>query len=277
MRDLWPEVPIALGLIRNPFLIAAARILEGAAYRYASQIVALSPPMREGIIARGVYANRVTVVPNGADVDVFVPSRKLGQAVRATHPWLGNRPLVLYAGTLGVANGVDYSVRLAASSRLHAPEVRFAIIGDGAERVAIEALARSYGVLQETLFLLPPVSKEEIPRWFSAADVVTSLVIDSPAMHANSANKFFDGLAAGRPLVINHEGWQADLLRSEGAGIVLPPQDAAEGAEILLEFLLSAERLRDAGLQARRVAEERFSRDVLASRLLTVIERAVDS
>ena len=277
VRDLWPEVPIALGVIRNPVLIGAARALESAAYRYACQIVALSPPMRDGIVARGVPANRVTVVPNGADINVFEPSRNLGQVVRTSHPWLGDRPLVLYAGTLGFANGIDYLVRLAASIRPHAPETRFAVIGDGAERGAIETLARSHGVLEETLFLLPPVSKTEIVRWFSAADVVTSFVIDVPAMHANSANKFFDGLAAGRPLAINHEGWQADILRTEGAGIVLPPRNAAKGAEVLLGFLNSEEHLRDAGLQARRVAEERFSRDVLAAQLLQVIVTAVGS
>src|SRR5690606_3480497 len=93
---------------------------------------------------------------------------------------------------------------------------------------------------------------------------------------ANSANKFFDGLASGTPMAINYGGWQAELLRETGAGVVLPPASPAEAAGILLERLADGTWLREAGRRARRLAEERFDRDELASRLERVLVEAVN-
>ena len=274
IRDLWPDVPIAIGALRHPLAIAAARALEWCAYHSATSVVALSPGMREGVIARGVPGDRVSVIPNSADVDLFQPGREAGRAIRDAHPWLAGRPLVLYAGTLGLMNDVRYLVRVAAALKPLLPEARFAILGDGAERSVIADLAREVGVLGETLFLLEPVAKAEVVQWFAAADLVTSLFRDAPAMWANSANKFFDGLAAGRPVAINYGGWQADLLTKWGAGVVLPVGDPDAAARLVAGVLTNAQWLTAAGSQARSLAEKEFDRDRLASRLIDVIESA---
>ena len=116
VRDLWPEVPIAIGAIRNPLLKAAARWLERFAYRNSERVVALAPGMREEIIATGYAADRVSVIPNGCDFDLFGDAAA-GRQLRAAHEWLGDRPLLVYTGTFTLLTGTTYLARLAAAKR----------------------------------------------------------------------------------------------------------------------------------------------------------------
>jgi glycosyltransferase involved in cell wall biosynthesis len=277
VRDLWPEVPIEVGALRNPAAIAAARWLERAAYRNSAEVVALSPGMKDGVVRCGVSPDRVTVIPNGCDRELFDVPEEVGKDFRRRHPWLGDRPLVTYAGTLGAVNGVGYFARLAAEVRRIAPEVRFLVVGGGKEEVLVRQTAAELGVLDQTFFMLRSLPKRDVPACLSATDVATSLFIDLPAMQANSANKFFDGLAARRPVLLNYEGWQAELLRRTGAGLVVPPGDPRRGAEELRAFLTDGERVARARCAAGDLAKGPFDRDRLAAQLLTVLERAATS
>ncbi|NLD43025.1 MAG: glycosyltransferase family 4 protein, partial [Chloroflexi bacterium] len=105
VRDLWPEVPIALGAIGGALPVWAAHRLERFAYRNAARVVALSPTMREGVARTGYPADRIHVIPNSSDLDRFTVDESVGLQWRRQHRWLGDRPLVLYAGTFGMVNG----------------------------------------------------------------------------------------------------------------------------------------------------------------------------
>ncbi|MCX6360325.1 MAG: glycosyltransferase family 4 protein [Armatimonadetes bacterium] len=273
VRDLWPEVPIALGALPGP-LAPAARRLERFAYHNSARVVALSPGMRDGVIAAGYPAERITVVPNSCDFDVFDLPPTAGQAIRERTPWLGGRPLALYAGALGKVNGVSAIVRLARHMGSLQPDVRFAIIGDGREEAIVRELALETGVLGASLFMLPPMPKPEVARWLSAATITMSTVINVPQLWPNSANKFFDSLAAGRPIAINHGGWQADLLAETGAGLVLHPTDAADAAAALSRALSDPRWLSGASAAAAELGRSRFSRDALARDLERALREA---
>lgn len=274
VRDLWPEVPIAVGALEDPRARKIARALERWAYDHAQEIIALSPGMKAGVERAGVPGERVTVIPNACDVGQFGDARADGEAWRASHEWLGARPLVVYAGTLGWANDVPWLARLAARVRALDPEIRFAVIGDGAEHQKIIAEADALGVLGDNFFVLRPVPKSRMPAVLAAATVCTSLFRDIPALEHNSANKFFDALAAGRPVVINYGGWQADLLESEGAGMAIERNDLDGAAKRLVDLVRDPTRLEAHGRAARGVAEHRFARDELARAFESVLLRA---
>jgi glycosyltransferase involved in cell wall biosynthesis len=276
VRDLWPALPIAVGALRSRPAITAARLLEKAAYAGASHIVALSPGMKAGVEAAGVRPEKITVIPNLCDPERFRVPASVGQAFRATHPWLGERPLVLYAGKLGVANGVSYLVQLAAHLRRLDPEVRVLIMGGGREAPALRALAAELGVLEQNLFFLPSVPKAEVPAVLSAATLATSLFSAVPGLQDNSANKFFDALAAGRPVALNYGGWQAELLEAEGLGLLLPPGDPEAGAREVARRVRDVQWLAGTGARAARVGDERFSADAAAHRLAEVLTRAAE-
>ncbi|MEP1213739.1 MAG: glycosyltransferase family 4 protein [Marinobacter sp.] len=275
VRDLWPEVPIALGVLKSPVTKFLARRLESWAYSHSERVVGLSPGMCEGVIRTGFSPEKVHCIPNSADLDFFDVPESDGDRVRFARPWLGNRPLVLYAGTFGFVNGVGYLADIASVMLDYDPEVRFLAVGDGAEAKQVKQRAEALGVLDRNFFIEPPVSKSEMPALLSAATITTSLVIPNKALWHNSANKFFDSLAAGRPIFVNHGGWQAEILRESGAGFEVSCEDASGAALEILSFVKDAERVKSARKAALELAKSRFDRAILAEQLNDTLERAL--
>jgi glycosyltransferase involved in cell wall biosynthesis len=273
VRDLWPEWPIEMGILRNPVARKLAEALAMFAYRSAEHVVALSPGMAAGIKARYGEA-RTTVIPNGCDVGLFSTSDDAARCFRAAHDWLQDRPLVVYTGALGTANGLGYLVRLAARVRNLDGDVRFLIVGKGKERDHVRQLAEDHRVLDKTLRMWPEVPKSEIPVILAAATMATCVLLPFPCLRDNSANKFFDALAAGRPVAINYGGWASDLLRHSGAGLVLDSHDLGASAESLVAHLRDRDWLARAGSVARGLAVDEFSRDLLFDRFEEVLVRA---
>jgi glycosyltransferase involved in cell wall biosynthesis len=275
VRDLWPEMPIAVGALRSRPTIAAACWLERFAYRHAAHVVALSPGMKAGVVATGYPAEQVTVIPNSCDLGLFRGKEEQGREFRRRHEWLQDRPLVVYAGALGFINGVDYLARLAAVVQSRNPEIRFLVVGQGREELRVRKVAEGLGVLDKNFFMLPAVPKAEMPALLSAADLATSLFLDVKQMWANSANKVFDALAAGRPIAINHEGWLADMIRETGCGLVLDPHDLVTAADRLLDVLGDRRWQACARRAALAVGRERFDREKLAAQLEMVLRNVL--
>jgi len=276
VRDLWPEVPIAMGALRFPLSAWLARQLEKWAYRNSKWVIGLSPGMCDGIVKAGFPKDRVKCIPNGADVGLFQGAKISSQAFKDSREWLGNRPLVLYPGAVGRVNGLGYMVDLAKFALAINPEVRFLVVGDGGELSLIKSRAEDAGVLGVNFFIEPQVPKNEIPNIFNAATVCCSWVIDVKALWNNSANKVFDAFAAGKPVVINHGGWLRDLLERESAGLALPLDDLEGAAKQLIDFLEDSRCLAKSGQAALRLAREDFSRDKLASEVIQVLEMVVN-
>lgn len=277
VRDLWPELPVAIGAIRNPVLIRAAGWLEKLAYRWSDYIIALSPGMKEGIVKQGYPHDRIAVIPNSADIELFRISEEAGTQFRSSLPNIHDEPLIIYAGTLGLINGADYLVEIAAAMARIDPTIRFLIVGDGRQREMIIKKAKELQVLDSTLWILPPLLKKDMPKLLSACTVATSLFVDLPEMWNNSANKFFDALAAGKPVMINHRGWQADLLNKSGAGLVVPPNDPKKAAKLLHDFINDKDKVQKARQASRYLAENDFNRDKLFEQLLAVFLEVLKS
>jgi glycosyltransferase involved in cell wall biosynthesis len=275
VRDLWPELPIAVGALKNSILIWGAKKLEKFAYNNSERIITLSPGMKNGIIKTGYLESKVIVIPNSCDLRLFSVSKDKCNEFRKKYVWLKERPLILYCGTMGLINGVDYFVLLADEVYKIDPEVRFLVVGKGREEKKIRALAKKRGILNKNFFIFSPVSKKNVPVIIKSANVATSLCIDLKELWDNSANKFFDALAAGTPFAINYKGWQADILIKSEAGIVLDVKDIPKAARDLLKVLDNKEWMQLARKKARELAEKKFSRDILAKQLEGVLLNAV--
>lgn len=276
VRDQWPDVPIAIGALRNPIAIGLARALERLTYRRARQIVALAPGMREDIIAKGVSSAKVTVIPNGCDLGLFGVDESVASRVRAAHPWLGERPLVIFTGTFGEVNGVEYLIRVAAEVRTLAPDVRFALFGAGRDVDRVRALAAELDLLDRSVFIHAPVPKARIAEWLAAADVSVAL-FRGPAVVWKDAvqNKFFDAIASGCAVACNFDGWQTRIAEDAQVGFRLDPADPAAAAATLVGRLRDRAWMDAVPERARQLAQERFDRDRLAGDLDSVFRRAM--
>jgi glycosyltransferase involved in cell wall biosynthesis len=253
VRDLWPEAPIQMGALRNPLLRRAARFVERFVYRRAARLIALSPGIRDGMVAAGAPADRVALVPNASDLDLFRP---------ADPP---ERFRVSYFGTMGEANDLTAAVEAA---RL-LPEVEFLLVGDGKRRAELER-----GAPPNVVFTGPAVGKGEVARLAADSSACLTLFKDVPVLATNSPNKLFDTFAAGRPAIVNMDGWMRELVEENEAGVYVRAGDARDLADRIAWLRSNPEAAERMGRNARALAEREFGRDELAARALRVLEEA---
>lgn len=276
VRDLWPEMPIAMGALKNPGLKLLAKHLENWAYQNAAAVVALSPGMKEGVLKTGYPENQVAVIPNSSDNLEFIHNEEAAMKFRADRMWLCDKPLLIYAGTFGKVNGVDYIVKVAKELKKLNSNVRILLVGDGGEKVRVIAEAKDTGVFEENVFFEPAMLKKDMPILFSAATMTSNLVSDIPEARANSANKFFDSLAASKPILLNHGGWMHDIVEKHDCGLAMWQQPIELVAEQLDKKMNDTEWLKNAGIAAKRLAVQDFGRDLLADQLMSVISAVVE-
>ncbi len=269
VRDLWPRAPIEMGALRNPAARALARGLERAAYRGAAHVVALSPGMRDGVIAGGVDPADVTLIPNAADLDLFAPDVDPGEFGER----FGDDFVCSYFGTMGEANDLDQVVRAAAVLADRGERgITFALMGDGKRRLALEAEVARRGL--PNVVLLPAADKGAAARLAAASDACLTVFKDVPVLATNSPNKLFDTFAAGRAAIVNTGGWQRELVEDNEAGVYVGPGDAEDLAAHVVALRDDPQRTAALGANARRLAEARFDRRDLADQLLAVLEKA---
>ena len=232
--------------------------------------------MGEHVVKTGYPEERVTIIPNGSDLDLFDVDDAVGKEIRDAHPWLGDNPLVLYTGALGFVNGVDYLAEIAQVCLERAPDIRFALIGTGKEEELIRQRAQGLGVLDKNFFLLGAMPKKDMPAWHAAADMTTALIHGPEALWKHAVqNKFFDSLAASRPIACNFRGWQSVIADEADAGIIIDYREPKGAADRLIRALHDRDWLKQAGANARKLGEERFDRSRLADQLESVLQEAV--
>lgn len=276
VRDLWPEMPIAMGALKNPRLQFLAKKLESWAYQNSAAVVALSPGMKEGVLKTGYPASQVAVIPNSSDNLEFIHNDVHATKFREDRAWLDNKPLLLYAGTFGKVNGVDYIVKVAKELKKLNSNIRILLVGDGAEKAKVIAEAKDVGVFEENIFFEPAMLKKDMPILFSAATMTSNLVTDMPQARANSANKFFDSLAASKPILLNHGGWMHDIVKKYDCGLTMWQQPVDVVAEQLHEKMNNEEWLKQAAIGAKKLAVQEFDRDLLADQLISLISAVVE-
>ncbi|GAB2683733.1 glycosyltransferase family 4 protein [Thalassiella azotivora] len=266
VRDLWPTVPVELGLLRNPVLKVVARWLELLAYRRARPVVALSPGMAEGVLDRHPGAE-VVVVPNAADRELFGCDDARRAGLRRELGWSDDERVVVYAGSFGHIYGMEWVVRLAAA--LAGRGYRFVLIGSGATWEACRRLAVEQGLDADEL-LPGPVAKQDVVRYVQACDATLSSVLELPVLEPASINKVFDSLAAGRPVLMAHGGWLTDVVVEAGAGWRVP-RSSVEAAARVVANALATERRTGAAAAAADVLALEFDRDRLYERFRAAV------
>lgn len=263
VRDLWPSVPAQLGYLKPGVLLRAAQALERLAYRRARRIIALSPDMREGILQTHPVAD-VVVVPNAADIELFRGSAGQRKAVREARGWQ-DATVAIYAGSLGDLYNIDWVIDLAVFSQA----VTVQVFGEG--RAAAGGARRLTELGRDpSQTLRGRVGKPELIDALTAADLCISSMLNHPALHPSSLNKVFDALAAGKPVVFNHDGWLSDLVVRAGAGWRLDDDPRIAAAQ-LDELAADPLTLRTAATASRNLAHD-FDRDRLYGQFKRALE-----
>ena len=272
VRDLWPEVPIALGVIKNPLLKWYTKRMERSIYAAAERIVALSPGMKEGIAGTGYPVDRITMVPNGCDLDLFRPSAEPLDDERFGAP---DDFRLAFTGAHGLANGLDAVLDAAGElKRRGVKGVRFVFIGDGKLKATLMERWRAEG-LDDYVCWVAPIPKLELARVLPRMDVGMMILKNMPAFYyGTSPNKFFDYIASGLPVLNNYPGWLADMITKHRFGKAVPPDDPVAFADAVVWFMENRAERPEMGARARTLAESEFDRVKLGERFVGVLEAA---
>jgi len=273
VRDLWPESLAAVGQASAGS--ASYRIIERIAnflYRQAQFVVVDGERKRQCLFGKGVPTERMAVIPNGVAEDFNSELDKAAakrQDIRQIQGW-GDRFIVLYCGTIGMAHGLN--TLLAAAARLSRfPDVVFVIVGDGAEREQIVGRAKALGL--SNVIFAGKQPRHRIPEYLAAADCCAVPLRQSQVFDSAIPSKLFEAMAAKRPVLLGVNGEARDILQSARAGLAFQPDNAEELARHVFELRRSPRLCLELGENGRRAVDRKYSRRFLASSYLDVLRR----
>ena len=265
--DLWPDAPIQLGFIQNPVLQRALYWLEKHIYRNALRIVALSEPIKAAIEGKESRA-QVQVIPNIADTDFYTTGGKREDLVQEFG--VRGKYVVSYIGAVGFANGLDYYLECARASQKAGLHIHFLLCGEGG---AFEQLKRAAERLQlKNLSFIPFRNRDGVQKVMNATDAAFISYRPFPILETGSPNKYFDGLAAGKLIIINFKGWIKDEIESERCGVALNPKVPADFVTKISAFLADKELERTYRINARNLAERKYSRKMLGDKFVALFQ-----
>jgi glycosyltransferase involved in cell wall biosynthesis len=212
--------------------------------------------------------DKISLIPNGCDLDIFDAEVEAWRPDTISDTDL----LVLFAGTHGIANGLD-SV-LDAASELYSRgrhDIKFLFLGQGKFKQSLMDRATSEGL--DNVVFHDPVDKNRLAGLMSSTDVGLQILANIPVFYyGTSPNKFFDYISAGVPVLNNYPGWLAELINDNGCGFSVPPADPIAFADVLENAAGNRSDLKVKGSKARDLAIEKFDRKILASRWAEQLE-----
>lgn len=261
VADLWPDVILEAGFLREGFIIDMMRWLEQWSYRKAAFVNAVTEGLRDSLLRdKSVPPSKIRFLPNGVDTKLF--RQKAPDASLKARLGLEGKRIVLWAGTLGAAHGLNF-VLDAAKLIESREDCHFLFVGDGSAKAQLRAQQLKMNLGNVTF--LDPVPLDQLPSYFSIAECGLASLRPVPLFDGARPSKIFPVLASGKPLVFVGKGETAELVRRANAGIVVPPEDPQALAEALLTLFEDPHMAGSLGESGRRYVEENLQWEKLVS------------
>lgn len=271
VRDLWPELPKAMGVIKNPVILGMLSILEWAAYKSAHGHIGLSPGIVDGIKKQLPEESQVANIPNGCDLSIFSDPSDIWQPIGVDE----NDFVAVFTGTHGQANGLINLIKAAnIIQQKDISTIKIVLIGQGKLKPSLqEEVAKLQ--LNNVIFL-DPVDKKQLSTLMNRADVGLQLLANVPAFYyGTSPNKFFDYIASGLPVINNYPGWLAELIEQNNCGIAVEPDNDNALADAIIHLANNPDELPTMSENALSLAKQKFDRQILAQQFVGYIEQNV--
>ena len=273
VRDLWPESAIALGELSNHTVISFATRLENACYHRAKLVVVVTRGIYDRLVERGINSGKLTIIPNGANTDMFTFRLVSRQQIRHELN-LEGKFIAIYAGILGLAQGLETILESANLLREN-PQIHFLFIGDGPKKVELIDLAKKYTLPNVTFLSEKPT--DQIPEYLSAADVALVPLRKVAVFKGVLPSKLFDAWACQRPVLISIDGEARAIVEEVQGGIYVPPEEPEKIAEGLIDLMNSPDQRDQMGENGRNYTQSTHSRAALAEMLIHILENRIHS
>lgn len=265
VRDLWPELPKAMGVIKNPLLLFLMDILERITYKSAHKLIGLSPGICKGIASKGISLDKIIEVPNGCDIELFAKETPIWKPESIN----SNEVVFIFCGAHGIANGLDSvldAVKVLENRKVLGYKILF--IGNGRLKNRLISRAINEGLTDRIIFL-DSVPKEKLIGLMKCCDVGLQILANVPAFYyGTSPNKFFDYLSAGLPVLTNYPGWVAELVIEYKCGFACEPDKPELFANEMIKIIQNKQQLKEMGKAALFLANSKFHRADLSRKWL---------
>ncbi|MCE7055276.1 glycosyltransferase family 4 protein [Algoriphagus sp. AGSA1] len=270
VRDLWPRGGIELGKITNPLVIKFSLWFESFCYKNAHCVVVCSEGIEAGV--RKVSPETQTlIIPNSSDVKLFSQEGIIPDLLPNN---LWGFPLFLYIGSLGLMDDCSQIVKGLSQAKQLGVQFKMAFIGDGKEREKLEEMVKKMGLNEDVIFL-GLIPKTEVVKWLKLAQATFVTFMDFPVLHTSSPNKMFDSFAAGVPIIQSTGGWIKELIGKHNVGWNVDPGSPESFAVAIKEAVEKPEISKIKGENAKKLAQTKFSRDVLAEKYIKQIQEII--
>lgn len=273
IRDIWPESIAAVGAMKKGLVTRFLERLERRMYLAADRIVTVGHGYKEQIAAKVPVGDRITVVMNGVDAELFAPRPRDTEFLK---PWgLEEKVVCSYVGTIGMAHGLEVVIRAARIlQEQRRTDIAFLIVGDGARRSELEQLAAQEGVQQHVIFT-GRMSRDQMPTVLASSDACLVHLRKTELFETVVPSKIFETMAMGRPIIMGVRGESREIVKAAGAAIEMEPESATDLVNGLLKLANDMGFRESLSRSARAYVLEHYDRSQQAARMLKVFEGLV--
>ncbi|QWX84794.1 glycosyltransferase family 4 protein [Cellulophaga sp. HaHaR_3_176] len=268
VRDLWPEVPVQMGGVKNKLAIKFLYWFEKIVYQNSKHVVALSPGMQDGVLAAGTPIEKVTTIPNMSKKDEFWP-RERNMSLLKEINLKEDTFKVVYFGAMGLANAMDYIIDAAVLLK-DRTDIEFIFMGAGAMEPLIKKRCEDEGL--DFMHFYGKVPMKKLSEIVNLSDVSLVTFSDLPILATNSPNKLFDTLSAGKPIIVNSAGWTKDMVEDHNCGAYVDVKIPKQLADKIIEFKNNPELCAKMGKNARLLAENKFDKSILCDQFANLVD-----
>lgn len=270
VRDLWPESLVAVGIGGpNSLLSRVLGRIAGFLYRQANHIVVVTPAFREHLIKNWrVPEEKISIVQNGVETELFSPGdgSPLLRDLNVEEKFIAS-----YIGTLGLAHGLQTVVEAAETLQRIEPNVLFLLVGEGADRERVQALAKSKKL--RNIRFVPQQPREKIPVYIAASDVCLVLLKKSDVFETVIPTKMLEFMSCGRPVILGVNGQAREILEQCRGGLYVEPENTAALCEAIQNLKRQDALRKSMGLNGREYIVQNLSRQRTATVYIEVLDR----
>jgi len=265
--DLWPDAPIQMGFVRNYFFKKILYQVEKSIYQGAQSIVALST-MIESSIEKKIQDKKIHVIPNMADTEFYKYESKDPSLEKRFG--VQGKFVVSYIGAVGLANGLDFFMECASRSQKADLSISFLLCGDGAMLDNLKQTAKQYNL--KNFSFIPFQNRDGVREIMNVTDATFICYKPIPILETGSPNKYFDGLASGKLIMINFAGWIKEEIELQQCGVYIDPTNSEDFVQKVAPFLLFPDRLKQYQQAGRLLGETKYARHMLSKKYVALVK-----
>lgn len=275
VRDLWPESLTAVGVgDENSLLHRTLGKVAKFLYQRSDRIVVVTPAFKEHLVRLWrVPAEKIAVVENGVETGLFAPAPAAANQALRRELGAEGKFLICYIGTMGMAHGLETLLDAAGQLQRQESNAQFLLVGEGAEKERIKALAQSRGLAN--VCFLDQQPREKIPAFISASDACLVLLKKTDVFKTVIPTKMLEFMSCARPVILGVDGQARQIVEAAGAGLVIEPENAEGLASAIFQLAANRELAAALGQKGREYILQHFSRGKTAEKYIDVLQTLV--